>query len=321
MSHESCHRVAVLALEEVVAFDLAIVTQTFGHPDEREHYLLEVCAVAPGPVATHTGFGLLVPHGLEALGRADTIFVPGFVGEVPEQARVGLRAAADRGARMVSICTGAFALAASGILDNRRATTHWRDATALATRYPRIQVDADPLFIDEGQVLTSAGVTAGIDLCLYLVEHDLGSAEARRIARRMVAAPRRDGGQAQFIERPLRGDAGDLTRTREWMLERLDVQLSVAEMAAHANYSERTFARHFRSQTGVSPLRWLLEQRALEARRLLETTDLPVETIATRCGFGSATGLRTHFRRRVKTSPSAYRATWKTASSALSQTD
>lgn len=321
MSHESRHRVAVLALEEVVAFDLATVTQTFGHPDECEHYLLELCAVTPGPVATHTGFSLLAAHGLEALGRADTVFVPGFVGDVPEPARAALREAADRGARMVSICTGAFALAASGILDNRRATTHWNHAATLASRYPRVQVDADPLFIDEGQVLTSAGVSAGIDLCLYLIQHDLGSAEAHRIARRMVAAPQRAGGQAQFIERPLHTETGDLTATRAWMLEHLDAQLSIAAMAAHAHYSERTFARRFRSETGVSPLRWLHEQRILEARRLLEATDLPVETIAARSGFGSTTALRTHFHRKVKTTPSAYRTTWKAASSASSRLD
>jgi transcriptional regulator GlxA family with amidase domain len=319
MPHESRHRVAVLALEEVVAFDLTTVTQTFGHPDECEHYLLEVCAVTPGPVATHTGFSLLVPYGLEAVARADTIFVPGFVGEVPEPARDALGAAADRGARMVSICTGAFALAESGILDNRLVTTHWNDAAALATRYPRVQVDADALFIDEGQVLTSAGVSAGIDLCLYLIQRDLGVAEAHRIARRIVAAPQRDGGQAQFIERPLDAETGHLATTRAWMLEHLDArQLSSAAMARHAHYSERTFARRFRSETGVSPLRWLHEQRILEARRLLETTDLSVEAIATRCGFGSATALRTHFRRKVRTAPSAYRATWKAASSASS---
>lgn len=318
MSHESRHRVAVLALEEVVAFDLAIVTQTFGHPDECKNYVLEVCAVTRGPVATHTGFSLLAPHGLEAVRRADTVFVPGFVGDVPEAARSALRAAADRGARMVSICTGAFALAASGILDNRRATTHWNDAAALASRYPRVQVDPDPLFIDEGQVLTSAGVSAGIDLCLHLIQHDLGSAEAHRVARRMVAAPRRAGGQAQFIERPLHGETGGLTATRAWMFEQLDTPLSIEAMAAHAHYSARTFARRFRSETGVAPLRWLHEQRTLEARRLLETTDLPVETIAARCGFGSATALRTHFRKSVKTTPSAYRTTWRASGSASS---
>jgi transcriptional regulator GlxA family with amidase domain len=311
MSQGSRHRVAALAIEEVVAFDLTTITQTFGHPDEREHYLLEVCAVEPGPVATHTGFSLLVSHGLEALARADTVFVPGFVGEVPEAARAALRAAAGRGARMVSICTGAFALAASGLLDNRRATTHWADAPELAGRYPSLKVDASPLFIDEGQILTSAGVSAGIDLCLYLVQRDLGVAEAHRIARRMVAAPQRDGGQAQFIEGVGAGESGDLAATRAWMLEQLATPLSIEAMAAHAHFSERTFARRFHGETGMSPLRWLHAQRILEARRLLETTDLPIETIAYRCGFGSATALRTHFRASVKTTPTAYRATWR----------
>jgi transcriptional regulator GlxA family with amidase domain len=231
MPHESRHRVAVLALEEVVAFDLTTVTQTFGHPDECEHYLLEVCAVTPGPIATHTGFSLLVPYGLEAVARADTIFVPGFVGEVPEPARAALSAAADRGARMVSICTGAFALAASGILDNRLVTTHWNDAAALATRYPRVQVDADALFIDEGQVLTSAGVSAGIDLCLYLIQRDLGVAEAHRIADesslpRNETAARPNSSSARSmpklvtLPRPARGCSNTSTRgssrSRPW---------------------------------------------------------------------------------------------------------
>jgi transcriptional regulator GlxA family with amidase domain len=316
MSKESRHRVAALAIEEVVAFDLTTITQTFGHPDERDHYLLEVCAAAPGPVATHTGFSILVSHGLEALARADTVFVPGFVGEVPDAARAALKAAADRGTRMVSVCTGAFALAASGVLDHRRATTHWNDAPELADRYPNVEVDPNPLFVDEGQVLTSAGVSAGIDLCLYLIQRDLGVAAAHRIARRMVASPQRDGGQAQFIERPIEGEGGELATTRAWMLEHLDKPLSVEEMAAHAHYSERTFARRFRSETGLPPLRWLHAQRILEARRLLETTDLPIASVAYRCGFGSATALRTHFRRSVETTPTVYRANWQAANPA-----
>jgi AraC family transcriptional activator FtrA len=211
---------------------------------------------------------------------------------------------------MVSICTGAFALAAAGILDGRRATTHWDSAARLARTYPRVTVDPDVLFVDEGDVMTSAGVAAGIDLCLHLVRCDHGAEFANAIARRMVVAAQRDGGQAQFVEHAVRDDGSGLAPTRAWMLERLDEPLSVAAMAAHAGYSERSFMRRFRAETGASPLRWLTQARVLEAQRLLECTDLPVEAVAARCGFGTATTLRTHFARRTATTPSSYRRTW-----------
>lgn len=311
------HRVVALALEEVVAFDLAIPSQVFGHRDERARYEFVVCGGRRGPVRTTTGFAILATHGLGALRRADTIVVPGIWDtsrDVPAAALAALRAADRRGARLISICTGAFVLAAAGVLDGRRATTHWRDAAALRSRYPQVDVDPDVLYVDEGRVLTSAGVAAGIDLCLHVVALDHGAAAAAAVARRMVVAPHRGGGQAQFVERalpPARGDG--LAATREWMLDRLAEPLSVREMARHAARSERSFARHFRAETGTTPLRWLHEQRLLCARRLLEESDLAVEEVAARSGFGSATTLREHFGRAVHTTPTAYRRAFRSA--------
>jgi transcriptional regulator GlxA family with amidase domain len=311
------HRVAALALEEVVAFDLSIPSQVFGHRDERERYEFVVCGVRRGPVRTSTGFAVLATHGLGALRRADTIVVPGIEDtsqQLPHAALAALRAADRRGARLISICTGAFALAAAGVLDGRRATTHWRDADDLRRRFPAVDVDPDVLYVDEGRVLTSAGVAAGIDLCLHVVARDHGAAAAATVARRMVVAPHRGGGQAQFVERALPPASGDgLAATREWMLERLDAPLTVREMARHAARSERSFARHFRAETGTTPLRWLHEQRILHARRLLEESDLPVEDVAAGSGFGSATTLREHFARALRTTPTAYRRAFTAA--------
>jgi transcriptional regulator GlxA family with amidase domain len=308
-------RIAVLALDSVVAFDLSIPAQIFGHRDERDRYRVAVCAERAGPVATSTGFDIVTSHGLATLRRADTIVVPGFEHTerpVPPAVVSALRAADRRGARMISICTGAFALAAAGVLDGRRATTHWRHAAELRARHPEIDLDPSVLYVDEGRVLTSAGVAAGIDLCLHVVARDHGAAAANRIARRMVVAAQRGGGQAQFVERsvPPRSDDG-LGSTRAWMLDRLDQPLTVADMARHAVRSERSFARHFRAETGTTPLRWLHEQRILHARRLLEETDLPVEEVAARSGFGTATTLREHLGRATHTTPTAYRRTFR----------
>lgn len=313
MSNDSRHGVAVLAIADVVAFDLAIATQVFGHRDE-SLYALELCGVEPGPVATTTGFSLLAPAGLEALTRAQTVVVPGYApppGGLPPAVPEALRAAAAHGARMVSICTGAFALAHAGLLDGRCATTHWQHAGALARRFPAVTIDEDVLFVDEGSVLTSAGVAAGIDLCLHIVRSDHGVEAANRVARRMVVAPVREGGQAQFVAAPVATlPDGGLAATRAWMLERLADPLTVGTCAAHAGWSERSFARRFASETGTSPLRWLHAHRVLEARRLLEATSLDVEEIAARCGFGTATALRQHFRRHTRTTPTAYRRAW-----------
>lgn len=314
MSCGSRHVVAVVALDAVVAFDLAIATQVLGHPDE-ELYAVEVCGAQAGAVATTTGFAVLVPHGLEAVERAGTVVVPGYDPRIAAGATSevldALRSAAARGARVVSICTGAFALAAAGLLDGRRATTHWQHAASLARRHPRVRVEPDVLYVEDGPILTSAGVAAGIDLCLHLVRTDHGPAAANAVARRMVVAPVREGGQAQFVERPLPPEGGSgLAGTRAWMLERLAEPLTVARCARQAGWSERSFARRFAAETGTSPLRWLHAQRVLEARRLLEASDLPIDEVARRCGFGTAGTLRGHFRRSTATTPTAYRHAW-----------
>jgi transcriptional regulator GlxA family with amidase domain len=308
------HRVAALALPDVVAFDLSVPAQVFGREDEGL-YAFEACGVRPGKVPTTTGFSLHLDRGLEALTEADTVLIAGFapVSMPPPLAVVeALRAAHARGARVGSICTGAFALAHTGLLDGRRATTHWAYAERLAERHPAVQVDAGVLYIDEDDVVTSAGVAAGIDLCLHLVRRDHGVEAANAIARRIVVAPHRDGGQAQFVDAPLPPAAGrGLARTRAWTLHHLHEPLTVAAMARHAGVSERTFARRFRAETGTTPLQWLLRQRVLHARRLLEATDMPVEDVADRAGFGTATSLRSHFRRVTSTTPLAYRRTFR----------
>ncbi len=312
MSHGSRHRVGVLALDRVVAFDLAIPAQVLGR-DDPDLYDVVVCGERPGPVGTTTGFDVVASTGLSALDTADTVVVPGFAPETQEisPAVLGaLRAAHARGARMVSICTGAFALAAAGLLDGRRATTHWQWAGLLAELYPVVDVDPDVLFVDDGDVLTSAGVAAGIDLCLHLVRADHGAEMANTIARRMVVSAQRDGGQAQFIERPLPDSGSGLAPTRAWMLERLHTRLSIADMARHAGWSERSFIRRFREETGEPPLRWLTRARVAEARRLLESTDLSIERVADHAGFGTAATLRTHFARELRSGPAAYRRTW-----------
>jgi len=222
-----------------------------------------------------------------------------------------LREAHARGARIASICTGAFALGAAGLLDGRRVTTHWRHARRLAELFPKAHVDPDVLYVDEGDLLTSAGVAAGIDLCLHLLRRDQGAAAANAAARQTVVAPHRTGGQAQFIERTVpAADDGGLEPTRAYALEHLDRPLTVAQLARHACTSERTFNRRFRQETGTTPLKWLHAQRIDHARRLLETSALPIETVAVRCGFGSAAILRQHFRRVTSTTPTAYRRTF-----------
>ncbi|MGN6189325.1 MAG: GlxA family transcriptional regulator [Conexibacter sp.] len=303
------HCIAVLALPDVVAFDLATPFQLL-----RRQYELTLCAPQPGPVPTTDGFPVIAGHGLDALATADTVFVPGFAPrEWPPPAATlqALRAAHARGARIASICTGAFALGAAGLLDGRRVTTHWRHARRLADMYPQARVDPDVLYVDDGDLLTSAGVAAGIDLCLHLLRKDHGAESANAAARHTVVAPHRAGGQAQFIERAVPpADDGGLEATRAYALQQLDRPLTVAELARHAHTSERTFNRRFRQETGTTPLKWLHAQRVDHARRLLEGTDLPIETVAQRCGFGSAAILRQHFRRATATTPTAYRRTF-----------
>ncbi len=307
------HRVIALALPDVVAFDLAIPAQVFGHRTERKRYRFSVCAADPGPVPSSTGFAVHADHGLEALASADTIVVPGYwPHEHPGDPVISaLRAAAARGARLVSVCTGAFALAAAGLLDDRRATTHWHDAAELAARHPRVQVDPDVLWVDEGQILTSAGVAAGIDLCLHLIGVDHGATLAVQVARRMVVAPHRDGGQAQWLQRPLPPPGEGLAATCAWILQHLEQPLPVADLARHAGWAPRTFARRFLAETSLTPLQWITAQRILEARRLLEATDLPIDDVANRCGLGTAANLRLHLARDAGTTPTAYRTAYR----------
>ncbi len=313
------HRVVALCLDGLVAFDLTAPAQAFAlaaRSDGTPLYAFSTCSLDGAAVRTTSGFEIGPEASLDATRRAETIVVPGYAGILeppPQQALAALRAAADRGARVLSVCTGAFALAHAGLLDGRRATTHWGWAGELARRFPALAVDPAALYIDEGQVMTSAGLSAGIDLSLHVVRKDFGAAAGERVARHMVAAPHREGGQAQFAKRPPGEVGGSLEPTRRWAAERLEQPLDVAAMAAHAGVSPRTFARRFRQESGTTPLQWLLGRRVLEARRLLEESDLPVEAIAWRCGFGGAASMREHFRRATATTPTAYRGSFRPA--------
>ncbi|MFG1608730.1 GlxA family transcriptional regulator [Actinoplanes sp. NPDC049265] len=315
------HRVTVLALDNAVTFDLGVPGQVFSSArdeDGQNLYAVRVCS--PHPIRTTAGFTVTTDYGLEALETADTVLVPG-VGRDSDPVRNGfvqpevvraLRAAYTRNARIVSVCTGASVLAAAGLLDDRPAASHWAYADQLRTHYPQVKWDFDALFRDDGDVLTSAGVAAGIDLCLHIVRGDHGSRVANRAARSCVVPSVRDGGQAQFIERPVPVTAGAGTAaTREWTLDRLGEPVTLEELAAHARMSVRTFTRRFRSETGLSPARWLLQQRVAHARLLLESTDLAVDVVARRAGLGSASALRQHLHSTIGVSPSAYRRTFR----------
>ncbi len=312
------HTVAVIAAENLSPFELSIAAEVFGI--ERKEfgvpwYRFIVCAVGRSPITTDSGFTINTSHTLVHLDEADTIIVPSWdpvEAPLPEELGLGLRRAFDRGARMVSFCTGAFALAAAGILDGHRVTTHWMWADQLQQMYPEATVDPGVLYIDDGQVFTSAGTAAGIDLSLYLVRRDHGAEVANMLARRMVVPPHRDGGQAQYVNTPLPAcpEKDPFAQTLAWMEEHLDQDLSVDRMAAQASMSPRTFARRFRDVTGTTPHQWLMRQRVLMAQRLLETTDDPVERIAEQSGFLSAAMLRIHFQKVLRTSPLAYRRTF-----------
>lgn len=313
------HRVVAIALPGVLLLDLAAPSHVFGHcgaPD----YSFALAGIQRGLVPTSTGFDLMAPRGLNALKSADTIVVPGTatIGRPDDVLLNALRRAATRGARVLSVCTGAFTLAHAGLLDGRRATTHWTETDRLATTFPKVTVDPAVLYVDQGQVLTSAGVAAGLDLCLHVVRRDLGAERAADIARRMVVPPHRDGGQAQFLRRPIERlpeqsgpHAAGLQATRAWALGHLTEPLTVDQMARHASVSPRTFARRFVEETGTSPAHWLLDQRTRAAQELLEHTDLPIEDVARGSGFGSTAVLREHLRRRLHTTPTAYRRTFR----------
>ena len=308
------HHVVVLALDTVLPFDLGIPTQIF-NPRPNTPYRLTVCGRTRAGVPTSAGFSLRVLAGLDALSTADTIIVPGYANIQHTPARsvlTALRAANDRGIRIASICTGAFALAAAGLLDGRTVATHWACASQLEAQFPMVRVDPDVLYIDDGLVLTSAGVTAGTDLCLHIVRKDLGAHIANEIARELVAPPHREGGQAQYISTPLPDETAiTLRATRAWALTQLSQPLTLTDLADHARVSTRTLTRLWRAETGVSPHKWLLVNRINRARELLEKTELGVEQIATQCGLGSATNLRARFRDTVGTTPTTYRETFR----------
>ncbi|WP_291480317.1 helix-turn-helix domain-containing protein [Corynebacterium sp.] len=315
------HHVVILALPRVVAFDLSTAAQIFGFRGEDE-YRATVVGCAPGEVETSTGFSVGGVSGPEVILEADTVVVPGFTssaggGDAEDPAVTGvpgvpgvldlLVRASRQGTRVVSICTGAFALAAAGLLDGRTATTHWCRSAELQETYPSVTVDPGVLYIDHGDIATSAGVAAGIDLCLHLVRRDMGEEVAARIARRMVVAPHRSGGQAQFIERPtVRPDAG-MSPVLQWMTEHLAEPVTVADCARRAGMSLRHFQRRFTAELGEPPATWLIRQRVSEARRLLEVSDLTVEAIARRTGFGTATTMRRHVVAQLGVTPTAYR--------------
>ena len=283
----------------------------------RSWYRFLVCAASPSPLSTSVpGVTINVPLGLGALDEAHTIVVPAceLAASPPPALLSALRAAHDRGARIASLCTGAFILAAAGLLDGRRATTHWRQADELARRYPLVKVDPRVLYVDEGDVLTSAGSAASIDLCLHLVRQDFGAEVANEVAHANVVPPHREGGQAQYVSQPvLTGGAESLADTLEWAQGRLHESLPVRVLARRSAMSTRTFARRFRAVTGTTPHRWMLAQRVVLAQRLLETSNLSIDKVAARCGLGSAANLRQQFQRAVGTSPSAYRRTFRTA--------
>jgi transcriptional regulator GlxA family with amidase domain len=319
------HTVAVVVYDRVAVFEMGVPCEVFGIDRSAmglPNYRVLVCAAEPGPLTTAMGYGIQPRHGLRSMSQADTIVVPSWrdVRETPPEPLLrALRSAHRRGARIASLCAGAFVLAHAGLLDGRRATTHWMYSDALAARFPQVDVDPTVLYVDEGSILTSAGTASGIDLCLHMVRKDHGAEVANAFARRMVVPPHRDGGQAQFVQTPMAAlsDGNHLAATLEWALEHLDEPLTVEQLAAHAHRSPRTFARHFRAETGTTPLRWLLAQRIVAAQRMLETTDEPVAEVAIGCGFGSSAGLRMHFGRVLGTSPASYRRTFRARTAAV----
>jgi AraC family transcriptional regulator, transcriptional activator FtrA len=315
------HRVVLLACDGLAMFEFGVAVDVFGTDWSAEFgvcwYELGICTASPPAVTVEGGFQLQIPLGLSALGRADTVLVPPTESpdRVPAAALAALREAHGRGARIVSLCTGAFVLAAAGLLAGRRATTHWSECADLTRRYPDVVVDPAVLYVADPDIMTSAGSAASIDLCLHLVRQDFGAEVAARLARQMVVPPYRDGGQAQYIDAPLPaaspGEADLFAGTLAWMQEHLELPLTVDDLALRSAMSRRTFARRFLAATGTTPYQWLLRQRLQRAQRLLETSDLPVEVIARKTGLSSAANLRKHFGRQIRTTPQAYRHTFR----------
>jgi AraC family transcriptional regulator, transcriptional activator FtrA len=309
--------VAVAVVEGASQFEIGSAWEVFG-VDRRELTdawpQFRFCLAAPGPVTVEGGLTLDSPFGLDELVRADTVIVPPCpsVHDGREALLAALREAHARGARIASICTGAFVLAEAGLLDGRRATTHWAHAAALASRFPAVEVDPAVLYVEDGRVFTSAGSAAGIDLCLHLLRLELGAEVANAVARRMVIPPHRDGGQAQFVETPMPARASEtLGPVLDWALAHLDRPLSLDELARHGAMSVRTLVRRFQASTGTTPLQWVLTQRLRRAQHLLEASEEPVERVASLSGFGTAANLRQHFTRAVGVSPMAYRRTFR----------
>ncbi|MHA5050940.1 GlxA family transcriptional regulator [Streptomyces sp. SD15] len=311
--------VAVVLLDGVHPFELGVVCEVFGldRSDEGLPVYDFAVASAEGPtLSTHSGFTLSVPHGLERLEEADLIAVPAgntYASRTyPAELLDALRRAVDRGARVLSVCSGVFVLGAAGLLDGRPCAVHWRHAEELARQYPKAVVEPDVLYVDADPVITSAGTAAGIDACLHLVRKEHGPEVANAIARRMVVPPHRDGGQAQYVERPLpRSTCDTVGEVLAWMERHLGEEVTVDQLAARAHMSPRTFARRFQQETGTTPYRWLLRQRVLLAQELLEVTDETMDAVASRTGFGNAAALRHQFVRSLGTTPQAYRRTFR----------
>lgn len=307
-------RVAVVVLEGAKPLDVGIPAQVFTTRPSMP-YTVQVCGVRSGLISGADGLSYMVEHGLEALETADIVFIPGYL-HPEEQSPApelldALRAAHARGAKLAAISTGAFALAATGLLDGKRATTHWHYTAAFSERFPAVQLNEGVLFVDEGQVLTSAGAASGIDLCLHILRDERGLAAANHAARRLVAAPYRSGGQAQFVPRSVPAPSGErFSATREWALANLHEPLTIAQLAAHAMVSPRTFSRAFLDETGYTPMRWVMRARLDLARELLEKSTLSIDEIADQVGLGTGTNLRLHFRSVLGTTPSEYRRTF-----------
>ncbi|MBK3563758.1 MULTISPECIES: GlxA family transcriptional regulator [unclassified Streptomyces] len=309
-------RVVVLALDGVYPFELGIPSRIFGAADGR--YEVLTCTVDGRPVRTNADFSIAVEHGPEILETADTVVVASMATpRIPEGLPAEIAAALARirpDARIVSICTAAFVLAAAGLLDGRRATTHWQVVDHFRARYPQVDLDPDVLFVHDGRILTSAGAASGVDVCLHIVRTDHGSELANTVARRCVVPPFRDGGQAQYIQQPVPDSGATSTAaTRDWALGHLDEPLALNDLARHAGMSLRTFARRFNDEVGLSPGRWLIQQRVARARDLLEASDLSVDQIAGRVGFATGASLRQHLHAAIGVSPQAYRRTFQEA--------
>ena len=305
------HRIAILALDDVIAFDLAIACEVFAHvrtAEGKTAYSVLVCGERSRVRARV--FDIKIEHRLDSLASADTVIIPGLTDPArPISPKVlnAIRAAWDNGARIASICTGAFVLAATGLLDGRRGTTHWMAAADFASRFPQVELDPDVLFVDEGRIITSAGALAGMDMCLHLVARDHGHATAAHAARLAVAPLHRDGGQAQFIRQEAPRSTDSLAPLLEWLQSNLDQPLDIQTLAMRAATSPRTFARRFRDQTGTTPLQWLLTARVRRAQELLETTSRSIEEVALATGFEAPVTFRARFQQQVGLSPKAYR--------------